>query len=219
MVEYVLSNGPYLYRPLRLVSEGKRYQTGWDVYALQTALKNLTLDGVFGPDTHARTLVVQRNFGLVVDGIVGPATQHAIVAAIAIPRRDRYQLPINLLKGQIEKESGWLVGNHTAPYNDGSRDIGIVQRNDRFTTWEEAFNVSDSIEKIANHTRMKKNVYLEFVGNHAHAWKLAAGSWNAPAWTDRLARGETLLPTQEAHINAYIDRVTSFCTEKALSRP
>lgn len=217
MFEYTLSDGAYLYRPLKLE---KPFQTGWDVYALQTALKNLELDGVFGPMTHARTLVVQRDLGLVVDGIAGPATQHAVVSSIAVPYRNIYKLPVNLLKGQIEKESGWLVGNHTAPYDgNGSRDIGIVQRNDRFAEWDQAFHVPESLEKIANHTRTKKNVYFDLVGNHTRAWQLAAGSWNAPAWTDRLARGETLLSHQEAHINAYIDRVTSFCTERALSRP
>ena len=39
---------------------------------------------------------------------------------------------------------------------------------------------------------------------------LACGSWNRPAWTDKLARGLTLDSVSLAWIDGYIERVTSF---------
>ena len=52
---------------------------GTEVRNIQTKLKNLgyynsTVDGIFGPITHNAVVRYQRDYGLLVDGIVGPQT-------------------------------------------------------------------------------------------------------------------------------------------------
>ena len=42
----------------------------------------LALDGIFGPKTNQRVLTFQKQGGLVADGIVGPMTSKALVAAV-----------------------------------------------------------------------------------------------------------------------------------------
>lgn len=55
----------------------RRGDTGFDVKALQKRL-NIPDDGIFGPNTDAAVRQFQRLSGLVVDGIVGPATWGAL---------------------------------------------------------------------------------------------------------------------------------------------
>lgn len=207
---WALPSDPYRYRPLK-----RGVAPGWDVWALQSGLVGvgfrLKLDGDFGEQTVKAVRLHQEVRNLTVDGVAGPATQWSVAANTAVALKKQYQLPTNLLKGMIEKESGGLLGNHTAIYpGNGSRDLGVVQRNDRYATWHQAFNVPESLHLLASSLRERKDRYYRQVNEHRRAWELAAGAWNAPAWTDTLAKGGTLRPDQEAHIRAYIGRVTSF---------
>ena len=57
--------------------------TGDDVFALQERLLELgydagRADGMFGPQTEAALRSFQRDYGMVVDGICGPATVRAL---------------------------------------------------------------------------------------------------------------------------------------------
>jgi peptidoglycan hydrolase-like protein with peptidoglycan-binding domain len=53
---------------------------GRQVRLLQQALGNITVDGVFGPETEAAVRAFQASNGLTVDGIVGPMTSAALHA-------------------------------------------------------------------------------------------------------------------------------------------
>lgn len=227
MLNFQLASGAYDYRPLKLDNRG------WDVYALQTALNGmghlLNLDGVFWFDTERSVKLWQEGRGLVVDGIAGILTQRSLALVNGEGARMRAILPIKLLMGQIEKESGYELGNHTAPYKDGSRDLGVAQRNDKQQriTYDQAFHVPNSLEVLSQTVRLRHDRYLSAplregfkrVSNE-RAWHLAAGSWNRPAHAAYLAGMRTndpvtpstlmLTTEQREWIEGYIDRVCTY---------
>ena len=70
---------------------------GADVQNLQVMLNRVVTappllqpDGLFGPKTRARVVQFQTNSGLVADGIVGPITRDALVAAVLTATLQRY---------------------------------------------------------------------------------------------------------------------------------
>jgi hypothetical protein len=209
---YPIDNAAYNYRPL------KRGLSGNDVYALQTGLNvfadpDIVADGVFGDRTHTAVVRYQRNRKLTDDGIAGILTQRSVAINIGNRVKQHVVLPNGLLTGVFEKESGFILGNHTSRYSNGTWDIGIVQRNTAYHTVEESFDPADSIEYYAQRVRGKFEEYQSINTFDARRnWELAAGSWNRPAWTDRLARGQSLTTFERDWIEGYIDRVTSYVT-------
>lgn len=203
---YPLALGAYKYRPLKLNDRG------WDVYALQTLLPGLTRDGVFGPRTVGAVRDYQQRQGLLDDAIAGIVTQRSLVLYHVWPLQAALETPPGLLRGLVEKESGFQVGNHTAPYPDGARDLGVVQRNTNFATVKDGFDAIGSLGVLANKVDLSHSIYEGYgkIKDQWRLWGLAAGSWNAPAWTDRLARGGTLTAEQSEHIEAYISRATVY---------
>lgn len=207
--------GGYRYRALRLTDP---MQHGADVYALQTALVaelELELDGVLGKETSRRIADYQRaHYGLTVDGIAGGVTQRDIAWRIGRRLGVSYSLPTGVPYGHLERESSFLLGNYTAVYTEGtakgSRDEGVVQRNTRFASSLEAFTVPESIEVLCRRVHDYHAKYVSWGVADPRAWRLACGSWNAPAWTDTLARGGTLTDEQLAHITEYINDVTAY---------
>lgn len=63
----------------RLLMLKRPYLRGDDVKEMQQALANaditVEVDGIFGPGTERAVIAFQKKEGLVVDGIVGPATR------------------------------------------------------------------------------------------------------------------------------------------------
>lgn len=230
MPNFQLASGAYDYRPL------KRGLRGWDVYALQTALNGightLALDGILGASTDVALRLWQSGRSLAVDGIAGIITQRSLALANGEDVRQRSRLPIKLLMGQIEKESGYQLGNHTGPYRDGSRDLGVAQRNDKQQgiSYDEAFNVWSSLDVLGKTIRIRHDRYLaaplrdgyKRVSN-VRAWHLAAGSWNRPAHTAYLAgmrTGDPVTPASEVltsfqrdWIEGYINRVCTYADD------
>lgn len=213
-MNFPFNEGAYKYRPLR---KTKRVMRGWDVYALQTALDHLGyglgptgIDGYLGKYTSDAIWDCQYDFNLKEDGIAGVDTQKELGVAIVLEVQDELNITEGLLYGQVSHESSYWLGNYTAPYTDGSRDCGVVQRNTNFTPKQEGFKVPESINALGQRIITKYGLYYSQTNNKRRSWELAAGSWNAPTWTDTLARGGTLSPSQYEHITNYIDDVTAY---------
>ncbi len=203
---YDLAEDAYRYRAMKIGDKG------WDVFSLQTLVPRITADGSFGPITDGAVRAYQERQGLVVDGIAGIVTQRSLCLYHIFPIQASLELPPGLMRGQTEKESGFQVGNHTAPYADGARDLGVVQRNTNYAQPKDGFNAVASIGVLGDRLRKNHDMYEGYgvVKDQRRLWELAAGSWNAPSWTDRLARGGTLTAAQSEHLEAYIDRVTIY---------
>jgi peptidoglycan hydrolase-like protein with peptidoglycan-binding domain len=169
------------------------------------------LDGVFGGMTDAAVRDYQHAMALTVDGIAGIATQRSLAIREAANVTRHFQLPQGALKGQIEAESAFILGNHSPQYN-GFYDTGIAQRSSQYTPFIEGFHVIKSLDALGSRLRMNYNRYKSFgkITNERRLWELAQGSWNAPSWTDTLAKGGTLSPANRQWIEDYIDRVTVY---------
>lgn len=208
------AESPEGYRALRELPDDP--QTGWDVYALQTAINyaavldhELEEDGIFGERTSRGVKRYQKAKRLERDGIAGILTQRRL--ALDVARDVRSGLPGGLLKGLLEHESSFWLGNYTAQYPDGNRDCGVCQRNTKFTDPEDGFHVPESVQAAAHRIDRKFNEYQDYgYVNEHRAWELAAGSWNAPSWTDVLAQGGALGPLSTVHIERYIAAVTAY---------
>lgn len=222
MIDFPLDPAGYDYRPLKLQPQK---QIGWDIYALQTGLfdSHDEQDGIFGKRTEAKVVEFQAEQKLLEDGIAGIVTQRKLCVEFMRPLRVAHELPAGLQRGQIEKESGWQVGNHSIRYRDGTFDCGPAQQNDRYTSLVEAFNIPLSLQAIAKRTAMQFSIYTGLgVASKVRAWELAAGHWNRPAYTDALARGKTSVMVGGAMIDlspgaperlwieGYIERVTAY---------
>lgn len=209
---FPLNKDGYVYRPLK-----RGIPLGWDVYALQTGLSAAGLavgtpDGDFGPKTYAAVRGFQEQQGLVQDGIAGSATQRALCLYVIFPVQRQRGVTSGLMKGQVESECGFQVGNHPPQYSNGSWDAGVTQRNTVYAPLVKGFDMLDSLQVLAIQLRSKYEEYKGYgkVTSERRLWELAAGSWNRPAWTDKLAKGGTLTAQQSSWIEGYIDRVTTY---------
>lgn len=186
--------GAFQFRALRQRVEA---MTGWDVYALQCALNAcdaeppLERDGGFGKETARAVRTFQRQRHLEpVDGIAGVMTQGKLVSVIC-RRLNGNGLPLGIPFGHCEHESSCWVGNYTAPYDNGSRDCGVVQRNTLYAKPVDAFDTPGAIQALSRQVLDAFARYSKLPEtNDRRAWELACGSWNAPAYTDALARGQ-----------------------------
>jgi hypothetical protein len=220
-----LSEGAYRYRPL------KQGLDGWDVYALQTGL-DITADGAFGPITKKAVEDFQRDQKLTADGIAGTVTQREIALQILWPLQRQHRTPPGLLRGLVEGESAFILGNHTPPYANGNRDFGVCQRNgaEAENFMRLAFHVGQSITMLAadpeRGMRVRKDRYTERLRSRnfdgrtpfgqmpldEYAWFLAVASWNAPSWADHLSKGGSLTATQTAHVKKYVESKIVYVT-------
>lgn len=215
MMTFNLRQSHYRYRPLR------KNHTGWDVYALQSGLHGcgfgVAVDGLFGDGTDSAVRHFQTGEGLAIDGIAGILTQRAISVELGQAAELRHGLMINHMKGHLESECGFQLGNYTAPYVNATRDMGASQWNLPVTeeNCRKAFDTTAVIERLAAFIRTRYDGYWRggnnpFVKTRRRAWELAAAAWNRPAWTDKLARGEQLTPEQAEWVAGYIARTTVY---------
>lgn len=122
--------------PKTASSSIKRGDVGWGVYALQTYLARFgyaaTADGVYGLDPYRQTYdavcAFQKVNNLVVDGIVGPATQRKLILGVTNKAEfGTVGLPIGLLRGILESESGFKLDEVNWDIPNGV-DCGATQR-------------------------------------------------------------------------------------------
>jgi hypothetical protein len=214
---WILPSSSYLdggnYRPLK---ERTPRQQGWDVFAVQTGLlaagEKLPVygpDGIYGKESGDAVESFQKRRGLKVDRIAGGDTMREIGNVLADKVTAAYGFPQGLAKGQFEKESSKLPPNYSAVRSDTTRDEGLVQLNTKFNPDSTAFDTRVAYIKYAERVKSYYTKYRSWGVAERRAWELAAGSWNAPDWTDRLAQGKTLTATQQAHIDAYIEAATA----------
>lgn len=200
-------------------------QRGEDVFALQTALATCgfdpgVADGILGSKTDAAIKTAQRHYGLVVDGLAGGKTQEALGLGVSNREAAEFRVLPELMRGQLEHESGWRLGNYSPQRDDGSYDAGVAQRNTNFNDVKESFTVDISVDALAQNTR---KFYDKFAGisSSKRRWGLAAGAWNAPAYACWIAKqeGATAVRTSEtakpgtsarAAIEAYIASVSAY---------
>lgn len=210
-----LSAAGYKYRPLK---NGDR---GWDVYALQSALIELGyptggLDGIWGAATETAVRNFQRDKKLTVDGIAGVVTQRTLALVLIWPLKRQFNIPPGLQRGQVEFESAFMLGNHSPAYHQDGHgpfwDVGVAQHSSRYTPFSDGFNAPASLHRLSAQLRAKYDEYrrIDVVKDERRLWELASGSWNAPAWTDQLARGRQITASQRAHIEEYIRRATVY---------
>lgn len=179
------------YRTLRLADP---LQQGEDVFSLQTALNALGVDagetdGVLGKKTSAAIKAAQKRFFLAVDGLAGGNTQQALAMHISDTVAMKLVVPNSAMRGQIEHESGFRLGNYSPQRPDGSYDAGVVQRNTQHTPPPQGFDVLPSIEALAQNTKKHYDLFAGIESRHRR-WALAQGAWNAPAFACALAREE-----------------------------
>jgi peptidoglycan hydrolase-like protein with peptidoglycan-binding domain len=199
------------YRTLQLSDPRQR---GEDVFALQVALNEvintaLALDGILGPKTSQAIFKAQGELSLVIDGKAGGLTQRALALRIAVGKTT---VPFNLIKGQLEHESGYRLGNYSPQRSDGSYDAGVAQRNTNYTPPRDGFNPAKSIEALEANTRHYYDLYSG-IADEKRRWGVAAGAWNAPAYANYLAGVKPwAVPSESARVTfeAYIDSVTAY---------
>jgi hypothetical protein len=173
--------------------------SGWDVWALQINLKQLgpstrdiPLDGSFGPATRQAVLLHQKNRNLVQDGIAGIATQTSICLTLSKKPEQAANLPIGLLRGLIEGESGFAIACFSPHPSDSGFDLGAFQ--DSITPGEvgnqqryaRAFNVPVLAVETAEKIRTQFDEYAKVV-SHKRAWELAVLYHNWPSAAHNLA--------------------------------
>ena len=112
----------------------RRGMVGWDVSVLQFLLLRSSssagrIDGGFGPRTHAATLRFQRRHGLAADGIVGPRTRGALVAASpeAVRRGlNRWSRRYRISPGLV-RSLAWVESGHQPQVVSSAGARGVMQ--------------------------------------------------------------------------------------------
>lgn len=212
------------YSPYRTLRLADPYQVGFDVYALQTALKELgfdpgVIDGVLGPKTSSAIKTAQTQLDLTVDGLAGGKTQEALARKIADFATTKYSIARGALRGQLEHESSFRLGNYSAMRDNGSYDAGVAQRNTEHTPAQEGFTVPSSIDVLGDVVRTHYNLFAGVFPAYRR-WSLAQGAWNAPAYACWIANEEGAHvpvamtkrpgPTARATLEEYISDVSIY---------
>lgn len=183
--------------------------TGWRAEVCQIALNShwpspdLVVDGDIGPKTVAAIKELQAALHLLTDGIAGPITQSAFVAA-KCRHAQKGNTPPGLLYGQCQEESSgqWACVSevHQPNTDEANQDFGVTQVNHGLPVREEAlvrdFNPETSILALAAEDVDAHGKVLRWAREAGHtlsaqrAWELAALCHNWPAAAEALAQGK-----------------------------
>jgi hypothetical protein len=171
------------------------------VWAFQLNLKrkyDIVSDGVFGDATESIVRRFQTLKNLKVDGVAGIVTQRALALELIERTEGQFRtIPIGMLKGISEGESGWAVGAVNWSVGGGV-DCGWMQRrvyfaDDSDAMFAQAFDGYTQFVRFAKecqdlHDQFRRIGYV----SDKRAWQLVILNHNWPAGADTLARGRTL---------------------------
>lgn len=216
------------YRSLTYFGPHDPPQRGHDVYALQHAINfvariELVPDGVLGPVTGAAIEPAQEAVGFTgdaVDGECGGVTWRAICRRIIARQKAGRDFYPGLPMKQANQESGCLGGNYSDSRDDAdaeqgwSYDMGLMQLNSAHHGPQIGFNPPAAVDlylaQLDHYYKLYEDTSL-FLGpdkSDYRRWALAAGSWNAWAWTNTLAgvkpNAGSLSTLESLHIETYM---------------
>lgn len=174
---------------------------GWDVWAFQVALNShqkatqIKEDGFFGPITANAVKQEQGRHHLTKDGVAGALTQNAIATAEAKTAEVTHSIPVGLLKGVAEGESGLQFAAVSGPNWNESYDAGITQDNlligelGVIARWRNAFDLRVSFTDLAAKLRKQYDLYHGSPGavTARDAWFCAILYHNWPAAAEKTA--------------------------------
>lgn len=173
----------------------KQGMRGTDVAALQINLAATNVDGIFGDQTRKAVRSVQKEGGLVIDGIAGLVTQQRIVLNLSAAATTAHDLPEGLLRSICANESGFALAAYSRHPSDEGFDLGAFQRSsgqtatisqkfiaDSYNVWHTAESVATGFASLFAKYRRAAEVKSD-----RRAWELAALSHNWPAAADNLA--------------------------------
>jgi hypothetical protein len=167
---------------------------------------NIQADGSFGPATDKMVKEYQRKTSATQDGIVGPQTNQRIVRSCIVAAPKGASLPKGLAEGQIDGESGRIIGavNASVP---GGLDLGLTQRRCYGPPYNEqdvmaAINPRVAVVATVSDIITRYKTFASSVGYKRYgieyAWRLAMLAHNWPFGAQELAAGRGLSTTKIA---------------------
>lgn len=175
---------------------------GHDVWALQLNLNEagfgLAVDGVFGAITEQAVRDYQRWRTIAADGVAGPTTQRYLALELLRPSQRDHRIPLGLMRGVTEGESGWFVGavnwGVAGGVDCGWTQRRVLERDFSDEAFRAAFSGRTSFSRLAVSLREDKDRFHGRPGapTDARAWELATLAHNWPAGAEVLARGGAL---------------------------
>lgn len=182
----------------------KKGFAGWDVWALQVALNShqktfpIVEDGVFGPQTEECVKREQGNHHVTKDGIIGPATQGVICAVEAKIAETKHSVPVGLIRGLAQGESGLYFAAVSGPNYNGSYDGGAIQDNllaseiDEIAKWHRAFDLRYGFDTTALKLAEQYAIFRPRPGIQSDkgGWTCALGYHNWPAAAQKVSFGQ-----------------------------
>ncbi len=176
----------------------RRGDNAWPVAALQLNLNSfgnsLVMDGDYGPATERVARAFQGHRGLKVDGVIGPASQERICIDLASGAARDYELPVGLMRGLIENESGFMLAAYTDHPSDRGFDLGALQ--DAYSgpasqpEYRDSLNVRVQAHATATKLSGRFTTYRARGASYRAAWEAAALYHNWPVAADSRAKGD-----------------------------
>jgi hypothetical protein len=171
----------------------KKGMRGTDVAALQINLAGVTVDGVFGHQTHRAVLAVQNKGNLTMDGIAGLMTQQYIIRAKSTSVGG--DLPSGLLRSLAASESGFALAAFSRHPSDAGYDLGAFQHSSGADPDPSQSFIRDSydVRKMAAESAARFRKAFATYRDEPHvttdrrAWELAILSHNWPVAAENLA--------------------------------
>lgn len=214
----------------------KKGMVGTDVAALQINLPGVVVDGAFGAKTRQAVVKLQRDHGLVDDGIAGLRTQQQIVTTrcLNVPAK----VPNGMLISLAANESGFAVAAFSRHPSDAGYDLGAFQHSSGADPDPPQAFIRNSydVRLMADETAVRfRNLFAAYrndpkVSTDRRAWELAVLSHNWPsaaqnlatigriyktkpddvaeAWIEQASGGR--LHTAKEWVAAYIEKATVF---------